>query len=92
MYTYVCIYMVAPPLIHIFCPLQPTQAGLAQHLHSRGRAPLNVHAAPKFLGHLGFESRLKSKIEDCRTSFSVIFNHPWTFRAGVSKVSKMFQI
>ena len=54
-FRHIYIYMVAPPpLIHIFWPLQPTQAGLAQHLHTRGRAPLNVHAAPKFLGHLGF--------------------------------------
>ena len=31
-------------------------------------------------------------IEDCRTSFTVTFNRPWTSRVGVSKVSKKFQI
>ena len=52
--AWIFVYGSPPPLIHIFWPLQPTQAGLAQHLHTRGRAPLNAHAAPKFLGHLWF--------------------------------------
>ena len=52
-WLYIC-YMVAPPLIHVFWPLQPTQAGFPQHLHTRGKAPLNV---------------LQSSIFDLRLSF-----------------------
>ena len=29
------------------------QGYITSFSHTRGRAPLNVHAAPKFLGHLG---------------------------------------
>ena len=77
------------------------QGYITSFSHARGRAPLNVHAAPKFLGHLGLEIQkmkqikfesLKSKIEACRESFPGIFNHPWTSRIVVSKVSKKFQI
>ena len=90
-YVYMSIYMVAPPLIQNFWPLQPTQAGFPQHLMRNqvsgfrdavllsaipgGRAPLNVHAAPKSFEHLGssfknfkkvsnLKLNLKSKIED----------------------------
>ena len=80
------------------------QGYIASFSHARGRAPLNVHAAPTFLGHLGLEIQKmkqikfeslksnKSKIEACRESFPGIFNHPWTSRIVVSKVSKKFQI
>ena len=37
-----------------------------------------------------FESP-KSKTEACRESFPGIFNHPWTSRIVVSKVSKKFK-
>ena len=42
---------------------------------------------------LKFESRLKSKIEDCRTSFTVIFNHAWTSNLGweFQKFQKSFK-
>ena len=62
MYVYIYIYGSPPPLIHICWPLQPTQAKksslwvegyITSFSHTRGRAPLNVHATPKFLGHLG---------------------------------------
>ena len=48
------------------------QGYITSFSHARGRAPLNVHAASKFLGHLGLEIQkmkqikfesLKSKIE-----------------------------
>ena len=90
-YTYIYMYMVTPPIDPYF---------LASTTY-RGRippgSPYQGQGSPKFLGHLGFgdskdlkqltfESRLKSKIEDCKTSFTVSFNHPWTSRVGVSKV------
>ena len=69
MYTYIYIYMVAPPIDPYFLASTTysgripsasheksslwVQGYITSLGHTRKRAPLNVHAAPKFLGHLG---------------------------------------
>ena len=90
-YVYMSIYMVAPPIDPDFLASTTysgripsasheksslwVQGYITSCSHTRGRAPLNVHAAPKPLEHLGgsFKSfkkvsnlklNLKSKIED----------------------------
>ena len=72
------IYMVPPPPIDPFFWASTTHSGkilrvqgyIACFSHSRGRAPLNVHAAPNFFDIYGVQFQkfqkldLKSKIED----------------------------